>query len=299
MPETARPCYGFLGARVPVSKQRDDDSGRSRPAGSAPARLLCLGRAAHPTLPLNDQAFFEHLAGCHPLDADEPGDERAGDLYLACAALSGHAAAVATLQRLLWPVIVNALRAFEISADTLDETGQELWDALLVGRADAPPKLRLYAGRGALAAFVAITAQRLVLLRLRKQEVHHRAAQLAALELQAVTSDFELGFLKAQYRDRFQDAVRAALDGLDDRSRLIFRLYLIDGLSIDRIAKAYQVSQSTVSRWLAKARATIFDDTRRLLREGLAMPDEELDSLWNLVASQVDLSLSALLRDRC
>lgn len=261
-------------------------------------RLLRLGRAAHPALPLPEQAFLDHLDGCGALGADGPADERAGDLYLACAAMNGCSSAIEALQRTLEPAIASALRAFELSADTLDETRQELWDTLLVGRVDAAPKLRIYSGRGALAAFVAVTAQRLMLLRLRRREVRSRAAQLAAMEVRAASSDLELGFLKAQYREHFQEAVRFALDALDDRSRLIFRLHVVDGLRVDRIAKAYKVSQSTVSRWLAKARSRVLAETRRHLRQRLALPDDELDSLWKLVASQVDLNVSAILCER-
>jgi RNA polymerase sigma-70 factor (ECF subfamily) len=58
----------------------------------------------------------------------------------------------------------------------------------------------------------------------------------------------------------------------------------------------YGVSQSTASRWLADARETIRDELNRLLKSRLDVSRGELASLAGLVASQLDLSMSRLLK---
>jgi len=89
--------------------------------------------------------------------------------------------------------------------------------------------------------------------------------------------------------------IREALRVLDDRERMIFRLYVVDGLSVERIAKVYGVSQSTVSRWVAKARDGVTAEARRLLRERLLLSEAEFESVAGLMISQLDLSVSRIL----
>ena len=68
--------------------------------------------------------------------------------------------------------------------------------------------------------------------------------------------------------------------------------------SHDEIARVYQVNQSTVTRWLSKARVSILEETRRIVCARLQVAESEFDSLAELVESQLDLSLSRLLEDR-
>ena len=89
--------------------------------------------------------------------------------------------------------------------------------------------------------------------------------------------------------------MKSALQSLDDRSRMVLRMYLIDGLSVARVAKAYGVSQSSVSRWLAKARETVLSETRRLLVEKLRLSESDVESLWNMFSGELDLSMSRVL----
>jgi RNA polymerase sigma-70 factor (ECF subfamily) len=79
---------------------------------------------------------------------------------------------------------------------------------------------------------------------------------------------------------------------------VLLRLHLVNGLTVEAIGKMYGVSQPTASRWLAAARATLLDDIKATLAARLGASSEELASLAGLVASRLDLSLSALLRSR-
>ena len=117
-----------------------------------------------------------------------------------------------------------------------------------------------------------------------------------AAEVNAVAGDAELAFIKLRYKDGFEQAIRDALAELDDRERMILRMHTIDGVTLDRIARVYGVTQPTISRWLSDARARVFAETRRLLRERLQVSEAEFDSIADLVVSQIDVNVSHILR---
>lgn len=256
-------------------------------------RLEARGRQLHPDLRLTAETFVRHLASSRAAVEEADELDHAADLYLAVAALEGEPPAVERLRESCWPVALRYLRPFRGAA--IDDIGQELWNALLFGEPGGRPKLRSYSGKGPLSVFVAITAQRLALMRLRRDGADARVAGRAVAELNALEADPELAFIKAQHRDSFQEALKSALQSLDDRSRMVLRMYLIDGLSVERVAKAYGVSQSSVSRWLAKARETVLSETRRLLVEKLRLSESDVESLWNIFSGELDLSMSRLL----
>jgi RNA polymerase sigma-70 factor (ECF subfamily) len=117
-----------------------------------------------------------------------------------------------------------------------------------------------------------------------------------AAEGRVASGDAELSIIKRRYREGFESALREALDSLDDRERMLLRMNVVDGLSFDRIAKVYRVTQPTVSRWVARARDRVLTETRRLLRERMLLSESEFESLAGLVVSQLDLTVSHLLR---
>jgi RNA polymerase sigma-70 factor (ECF subfamily) len=257
--------------------------------------LLEAARAAHPEIALDGAAFAAHLARCDAPVTAGAGAVHAGDLLLVSSALAGNAQSVGALRRDHRPVLARYLRSIDSSPAFFDEVEQRTWDLLLVGDGRRSPALASYSGRGPLAGFVGISAQRLALIMLRQRGVEARAVErLATLAADGI-ADAELAFMKEQYREAFEQSIHDALQELDHRARVIFRLHVVDGLTVDRIAKAYRVSQSTVSRWLAAARQRVLVAARRLLRRRLDLPESEFDSVARLLASQIDVSLSSLL----
>jgi RNA polymerase sigma-70 factor (ECF subfamily) len=257
------------------------------------AALHARGRAAHPDLLLDHDRFAAHLSRFAADKLTEADALEAPDLYLACAAVAGVPAAVDKLRRVYWPIIVHFLRPLRMSKAFREEFAQDLWEALLVGRPSAPPKLAMYSGRGPLAGFLGVTARRMALSALRHRGAEERAAVRGIARAEPpVNRDAELAIIKDRYRQAFQKAIEDALRVLDERARDVLRMHVADGLTVDRIAKVYDVSQSTVSRWIAAARKAILAEARRLLREHLPLSDGEFESLTNLLASEVELSLS-------
>ena len=258
--------------------------------------LAARGRAAHPELSVDAAALAAHVAACGATTGVGAAAVHAEDLYLACAALLGDELAVQKLRRVYRPVVIGYLRNIDRSPAFVDEVEQRLWDAALVGSATAPPKLATYTGHGALAGWVGIVAQRIALTMRRHESAGERAAAGAAAEAARFAQDPELAFIKGRMRADFQQALSQALGALEDRERMIYRLHLIDGLTVETIAGMYGVSHSTVSRWLAKARESVVAAAQRFLREDAGLSPAEFNSVAALVMSQLDLSVSRIFK---
>jgi RNA polymerase sigma-70 factor (ECF subfamily) len=278
---------------LPAGSPHDDES----PALEATLAALCArGRTAHPDVAIDELTFAGHLARCAAPLLDKGAAIHAEDVYLACAALNSSMTAIQHLRRNHRQTIVGYLRVVEATSVAFEEIEQQVWSTLLVGQGDNRPRLSSYSGKGPLAGFVGIVAQRIAIDGHRRRAVERRAAAGMAAEVNAWSSDAELGFVKQRYREGFKVALQDALATLDNRERLILRMHVVDGLSFDRIAKVYGVSQSTVSRWVAAARDAVRANASHLLRERLALSESEFDSLAGLVLSQLDVSVSCLMR---
>lgn len=120
----------------------------------------------------------------------------------------------------------------------------------------------------------------------------------AAARATETTADPELALIKEKYRAPFRQALKEALSALPDRERLIMRLNLVSGMSVEGIGKMYGVSQSTASRWLARARECVIETAQRRLRGRLDVSPDEMRPLAALVVSQLDLSVSRVLRQQ-
>jgi hypothetical protein len=72
-------------------------------------------------------------------------------------------------------------------------------------------------------------------------------------------------------------------------------MHLVDGLTLERIAKVYGVTHPTIMRWLEHARQRVLDEAKRRLREVLPVSSTEFDSIARLLISQLDLDISLAL----
>jgi hypothetical protein len=63
---------------------------------------------------------------------------------------------------------------------------------------------------------------------------------------------------------------------------------------MQQIADWYQVNQSTVSRWIARALEDLHHEIRRILRQSCQLPVSEVESLIRAVRSRVEVSLPGL-----
>ncbi len=180
------------------------------------------------------------------------------------------------------------------SPDLRDEVRQILWQRIFVGTAAEAPRIQSYAGRGPLAAWVAVAAQR-VALDLRRSAARTAGSDPLVDQLLPASEHPEIDYLRTRYKAEFEAAVRDALGGLADRDRLLLKLTIVSGLSHEQLANIYSVNQSTITRWIARARETVLAETERRVCAALRMPPGEFRSLAGLLLSRLDLSISRVL----
>lgn len=253
---------------------------------------LRAARAAWPEIVIDPGRFAAHVAACRRAGGGAP--EHLADLYLAWAAVEGDAVAVRSLDERVLAATAPAVRRVDGAADFVDEVRQLLRVRLLVGTAEAPPRLAEYHGRGPLVGWVRVAATRIA-LNLKRDQRPAAAIDDALGELAAGDADPEVRYLGTLYRAEFGAALREALGALSDRERALLRLHHVDGLKLAQIAALYRVHESTVSRWISAAAEAIAEGARRRLMARLSLSSESLDSVTRLVRSNLDLSLRRLL----
>lgn len=247
---------------------------------------------AWPDIRLDPASFLAHAAACREHGATA---EHLGDLWLAFAAGSGDPSAIHTIDRQLLPQIDVAVRRIDSASAFLDDVRQALGVHLLVGAADAPPRIRSYEGRGPLLGWMRVAALRIA-LNLKRSERPTVSDDEVLAELVDREPDPDLRHMKDLYRAELGAALREALAARPERQRVLLRLHFVDGLRLARIAALYGVHEATASRWIKQATEDIATDAQRRLRERLALSPSALGSVAGMVLSSLDLSLSRILR---
>jgi RNA polymerase sigma-70 factor (ECF subfamily) len=259
------------------------------------AAALATARAAWPGLEVAPALFEARVRACLPGIRQSLDQLPLGDLYLVAGCLAGLPAALAAFdERHLRPV-PQLVRHLDARPDFADEVTQELRRKLLLAEPPALPRLASYSGRGPLAGFIAVAAQRAALDSLRRQGREIPVEAPALERLLSGAGNPELQLSKERLKANLQDALRAAIAALPVRDRLVLRLTLVSDLSLEQVGAIYQVNASTVSRWLARTRDRLLDSMRTFLEAGHGIDPDELASLVAFARSQVDVSLSGLL----
>ena len=185
------------------------------------------------------------------------------------------------------PVYLSRIKAAHLA----DDVRQILLTRFFVADG-ADPKILEYRGKGALAGWVRIAAVRAALGLMRAPR-HDAAGSLPDL---AGPVDVELDALKIALRDDFARAFREAFSAISPREHTLLKLHYGEHVSVESLARLYHVHRVSVSRWLADARARVFEETRDRLRKRLSLSDSEFASVTRLVQSQLDVSMGRLFR---
>jgi RNA polymerase sigma-70 factor len=258
---------------------------------------LAQGHAAFPDLALDRETFARHLARAiiRRSDAATLSTLVADDLYLACACC-GNVPGAANVFVNRYRMVIERAVARVVGKDIAGELAQGLLADVLVGSGGSPPEISDYSGRGSLAHWLEVVAQRAALGWLRIERARGRAADRAALEpsLDANTPA-EVAVFRERYGRAFEQALREVLARAPRRERTILRLSLVEGLSTAKIGKIFGVSQPTAARWLAKARDSVRAGVKSALKEPLALSSQEIESLGALLEGRLDLSISQIL----
>jgi RNA polymerase sigma-70 factor (ECF subfamily) len=251
--------------------------------------FLERGRAEWPGIQVDAGRFAAHVADLAERRGT-PEPEHAADLYLAYACASGAAGACAAFDARHRDGLVRAAARATKSDALAEEAVQVLRVKLFV---QDPPKILDYGGRAKLSTWLASAAARTALNLLeakgaREDEPLDTGRFLAR-------ADPELEYVRARYAGELEPALVAALGRLSERDRVVLRLHFVERMTIDALAKVYDVGRSTTARWLAAARETLLDHARRELQERLGLTTSELQSLGGDLASQLQVSLLRLL----
>jgi RNA polymerase sigma-70 factor (ECF subfamily) len=282
--------HDLIAARAPDAARA---LGEPDVAEATLAALCAEAAAAWPGVTVAPEAMIAALAD--KLAGDDPAPltaAAASELYLAIACARGDRAAIAAFDRAYLDVVPHALAGMRLAAATVDDVRSLVRDKLLIGDGDRPPRILDYAGRGRLRGLVQVTATRAAIDRLR---VEQREAELPDDRQLAATGDLELSLIKAQYRDAFVAGFAAAVATLERRDRTLLRLHLLGGVTLEQLAQMYGVHRATVVRWLAAARGALLDATRAHVANTLGAPSDELDEMFELVRSRIELSVDRLL----
>jgi RNA polymerase sigma-70 factor, ECF subfamily len=228
-------------------------------------------------------AHFGTLADGAPL----AGAHR-GDLLWAWACLEGDPTALAELET--GPIATTRahLRALGCSPDVIDEAVQRARTKLVIDRG-----LASYHGRGPLGAFARTTIVRLAIDDRRRVSREVELDQLTA----APGLDPELAYMRKLYGDELAGAVRDAWARLAGHEQFVLSLRVFDAMSIDDVARVYDIHRASAARRVAAARASLVSATRACLRERLSVGETTLDSILRIVTSSVQLPSDAELRD--
>ena len=261
-------------------------------AEQALAALCTEAAAAWPDVKVEPAEVIRVIAA--KLGGDDPPSLTTAaviEVYLAIACARGDNAAVAAFDRAYLEVVPQALAGMKLPAATVEDVRSMVRDKLLLADGSRPPRILDYAGRGRLRGLVQVTATRTAIDRIRLEE---REAELPAREL-AASTDVALSLIKAQYREAFSAGFARAVAAASRRDRNLLRLHFLGGVTLEQLAQMYSVHRATVVRWLAAAREAVFAATREHVADQIDAPADELDEMFDLVKSRVELSVERLL----
>jgi RNA polymerase sigma-70 factor (ECF subfamily) len=259
---------------------------------------LAAAAVAWPDVQVASDAFVTHLAGHTPaaVTLESLYRLRATDLYLACACTHGDGVALVAFERAYLCEVDIAAARLRAGTAIADEVKQTLRRALLVAEPGRRPAIAEYAGRGDLRGWVRVSAMRATQLLVKRSRREVELDDQTLFSLVSPADDPELDHLRNRYREPFRDAFHDALVATSAQERSLLRYQLVDGLTIDDLARLLKVHRATAARRVAAVRTGILTRTREALRQRMGLTSEELDSVIRLLRSRLDVSVERLLQ---
>jgi RNA polymerase sigma-70 factor (ECF subfamily) len=181
----------------------------------------------------------------------------------------------------------------QLRPHVLDELCQRLREQLLLPRAERPPKLAEYGGRGSLLSWLRIVAMRAAVDTLRAETV---GGELHDTRLSAPDDPPDVQLLRARYRPHFVRGLRVAFGRLSAQQREVLRLSLVDRSTLEQIGRRFGVTKSTVHRWIDDAQHDLAREVRRFFQDEVGVSERDLGSAARLLLSRLEISLPSLLR---
>lgn len=245
---------------------------------------LHRGADAFPGVRVDPNPFARFLARLTPSVACLP------DVFLAFACSVGDVRALGYFDTLFLSRVRAAVAPFDASMAFADEVAQTLRARMLVG---PPPLIATYQGKGSLNGWVLVAATRLAIdfVRERRRWVGTSGSEDSVFEALVAPIDTEREVLRARHGEALREAIRAAFESISSRERAVLKFHVLDGASIDTIARVYSIHRATAARWIQGVNATLRERTLARLSSALALGASEANSLLHTLFSEADVSL--------
>jgi len=257
-------------------------------------RVVVAGRERWPALNVALSTVVRHVSVNFPENEQVP-DEHLADLYLAYACLEGVRGAIETFHRNYLVKLGPVIRRVNGSPAFVDEVQQKLAETLFVAPAGKTPKIAQYRAQGSIGGWLAIAAHR-VAMRLHKgQQLEQSSDDEALARVLGLGEGPELAAINAQYKDAVIRALKRAVADLPSKDKMALKMYYLRQVTTTAIGKMNDMSQPTASRWLKHIRSRFDASTRKYLAEELTLSEGELEMVFRMACSQIDLSFSKLL----
>jgi RNA polymerase sigma-70 factor (ECF subfamily) len=264
------------------------------PADGPARRAHAEGARAWPAVALPFDRFAAHLTAIGA--CEEQLVRHGAELYLAAACVAGNAAAISLFDSTYLAEVDRHVSRLRLTSAQLDDLTQLLRIRLLSG---SNPKLAQYAGRAPLSGWLRIVAIRVGLNFVEAgTDPHIVPGDGPLVALVMADADPEWLASKQNVQAAFQAALEASFAELEPRQHLLLRMHFIDRLGLDEMARVFRVHRASVARWLAAARAQVFEGVRRHLDLPRAPTSSEFRSLVRLVKDDLHISVERALRVR-
>ena len=276
---------------TPVDAARRFAASEDPELGVRVLAFVQIARARHPETTGDLSAFVAHLGELCGGEEDRLPGLVGPDLWLAHATVSGCPRALRCFERDVFGPRVSAMaRRFDHAL--VEDVAQSLRLRLV---AEAEPLLLAYRGRGSLQGWVSISLARALAKQQRRAD-RHRGADVSSLaDALVADADLHAATERAEAKDALSRALRDAVEALDAPTRLLLKLHICDGLTIDDLARLHDIHRATASRRLERARRALADRTRGLLANTYGLQEREIDSLLRAARSSFESLMQTFL----
>jgi RNA polymerase sigma-70 factor, ECF subfamily len=237
---------------------------------------------------LDDFANHVHRVSAKPSDLGRHGT----DLFLALCCGSNDGRAVRILERKHRSNLDIYLERSGFDEPTRQDVLQQLWLHLCAG---PQPRILTYAARASLAAWTKVAALRFAIhMKPCVPLANTDVGEIAICNFVAENASPELKLTVEYAKPLFQSALALAMSLLSDRDVTILRLFFVEGVSSENIAKLYGVHRATSARWITEIRRRILESVQGTLATDYGVDSSEFESLAFLMRSQLHLSFGRL-----
>lgn len=262
------------------------------------------GSSAYPTVQLSAPLFVSYIA-----ERIEPAENATAvmellerlhveDLFLTCACFFSINEAIQKFDQKFIGKVPAFLSHMRLDNSFSADIQQELRKKLLTTEDERPIGIAGYHGRGDLSNWLRAAAIRMAISRRRKRDEQTILDEGSTAEkLTELAADPVLLHMKQRYGAEIKAAIESAISKLNPEQRNLLRFHYIDRLSTPQIATMFGINQSNISRRLIAIRQTILQEVRDCIQQKLRLSDSDFFELTKQIQSQLQLSLSRILRE--